>query len=38
MQTTPQQMKAMAVDEFGGSDKLTLHTLPVPTVDVRAKF
>lgn len=33
MQTTPQQMKAMAVDEFGGFDKLTLHTLPVPTVD-----
>ena len=33
MQTTPQQMQAMAVDEFGGPDKLTLHTLPVPTVD-----
>lgn len=33
MQTTSQQMKAMAVDEFGGPDKLTLHTLPVPTVD-----
>jgi NADPH:quinone reductase len=33
MQNTPQQMKAMAVNEFGGSDKLTLHTLPVPTVD-----
>ena len=33
MQNTPQQMKAMAVDEFGGSDKLTLHTLPVPPVD-----
>ena len=33
MQNTPQQMKAMAVDEFGGSDKLTLHTLPVPAVD-----
>lgn len=33
MQNTPQQMKAMAVDEFGSSDKLTLHTLPVPTVD-----
>lgn len=33
MQTSSQQMKAMAVDEFGGSDKLTLHTLPVPTVD-----
>ena len=33
MQTTSQPMKAMAVDEFGGSDKLTLHTLPVPTVD-----
>lgn len=29
---TPQQMKAMAIDEFGGADKLTLHTLPVPTV------
>ncbi|MBD2772876.1 NADP-dependent oxidoreductase [Iningainema sp. BLCCT55] len=26
-------MKAMAVGEFGGPDKLTLHTLPVPTVD-----
>ncbi|MDV2997842.1 MAG: hypothetical protein N4J56_007547 [Chroococcidiopsis sp. SAG 2025] len=33
MQNTPQQMKAMAVDEFGEPDKLTLHTLPVPTVD-----
>ncbi len=33
MQNTPQQMKAMAVDEFGGSDKLSLHTLPVPVVD-----
>ncbi|MEH2279533.1 MAG: NADP-dependent oxidoreductase [Nostoc sp.] len=33
MQTTSQQMKAMAVDEFGGPDKLTLHTLLVPTVD-----
>jgi NADPH:quinone reductase len=33
MQNTPQQMKAMAVDEFGSPDKLTLHTLPVPTVD-----
>ena len=33
MQNTPQQMKAMAVDEFGHTDKLTLHTLPVPTVD-----
>ncbi len=33
MQNIPQQMKAMAVDEFGGPDKLTLHTLPVPTVD-----
>jgi NADPH:quinone reductase len=33
MQNIPQQMKAMAVDEFGGSDKLTLHTLPMPTVD-----
>ena len=34
MQNIPQQMKAMAVDEFGGPDKLTLHTLPVPAVDV----
>ncbi|MGH2413893.1 MAG: quinone oxidoreductase family protein [Microcystaceae cyanobacterium] len=34
MQNTPQSMKAMAVDEFGGLDKLTLHTLPVPAVDV----
>jgi NADPH:quinone reductase-like Zn-dependent oxidoreductase len=33
MQNTPQSMKAMAVDEFGSPDKLTLHTLPVPTVD-----
>jgi NADPH:quinone reductase len=33
MQNNPQQMKAMAVDEFGGADKLTLHTLPVPAVD-----
>jgi NADPH:quinone reductase len=33
MPNIPQQMTAMAVDEFGGSDKLTLHTLPVPTVD-----
>jgi NADPH:quinone reductase len=34
MQNLPQQMKAMAIDEFGGTDKLTLHTLPVPAVDV----
>jgi NADPH:quinone reductase-like Zn-dependent oxidoreductase len=33
MQTTSQPMKAMAVDKFGGSDQLTLHTLPVPRVD-----
>ena len=33
MQNTSQQMKAMAVDEFGGTDKLTLYTLPVPAVD-----
>lgn len=33
MQNIPQQMKAMAVDEFGGPDKLTLHTLPVLAVD-----
>jgi NADPH:quinone reductase len=33
MQSIPQQMKAMAVDEFGSPNKLTLHTLPVPTVD-----
>ncbi|HEY9770602.1 MAG TPA: hypothetical protein V6C71_19290 [Coleofasciculaceae cyanobacterium] len=26
-------MKAMAVDEFGGPDKPTLHTLPLPAVD-----
>ena len=25
-------MKAMAVNEFGGAEKLTLHTLPVPQV------
>lgn len=34
MQATSQQMQAMAVDEFGSPDKLTLHTLPLPTVDV----
>jgi NADPH:quinone reductase len=33
MQNTPQQMKAMAVDEFGSPDKLTLHTIAVPAVD-----
>ena len=33
MQTTPQQMKAMAMDEFGSPNKLTLHTLPVPAVN-----
>ncbi len=33
MQNTPKQMQAMAVDEFGGADRLTLHTLPVPVVD-----
>lgn len=33
MQNISQQMKAMAVDEFGGPDRLTLHTLPVPAVD-----
>ena len=33
MQATSQQMQAMAVDEFGSPDKLTLHTLPLPTVD-----
>jgi NADPH:quinone reductase len=33
MQNIPQQMKAIAIDEFGGSDKLTLHILPLPTVD-----
>lgn len=33
MQNPPQQMQAMAVDEFGSPDKLTLHTLPVPAVD-----
>ena len=33
MQNIPQQMQAMAVDEFGSPDKLTLHTLPVPVVD-----
>lgn len=32
MQNQPQQMQAMAVDEFGGPDQLTLHTLPVPEV------
>ena len=26
----PQQMQAMAINEFGGPDKLTLHQLPVP--------
>ncbi|MEM9154174.1 MAG: NADP-dependent oxidoreductase [Cyanobacteria bacterium P01_F01_bin.33] len=33
MQIIPQEMTAMAVDEFGGSEKLTLHSLPVPPVD-----
>ena len=33
MQNTPQHMKAMAVDKFGHAAELTLHTLPVPTVD-----
>lgn len=33
MQNTFQQMKAMAVDKFGGPDRLTLHTLPLPTID-----
>jgi NADPH:quinone reductase len=33
VQNTPQQMKAMAIDEFGGPDKLKLHTLPVPAVE-----
>lgn len=33
MQNTPKFMKAMAVGEFGGPDKLTLHTLTVPVVD-----
>ncbi|MEH2463470.1 hypothetical protein [Nostoc sp.] len=27
MQNTSQQMKAIAVDKFGGPDKLTSHTL-----------
>ncbi len=30
--TIPEQMKAMALGEFGGPDKLTLHTVPVPEV------
>lgn len=33
MQNISQQMKAMAVNEFGGPDRLTLHTLPVPAVE-----
>ena len=32
MQHIPRQMKAMAVDKFGGADQLTLHEVPVPTV------
>ena len=28
----PQQMKAMAIDEFGGPDKLTMRTVDVPAV------
>ena len=32
MQNTPTQMQAMAVDEFGGPDKLTMHTVSVPSV------
>ena len=31
MQNIPPQMKAMAIDAFGGADKLTLHTVPIPT-------
>lgn len=33
MPTTSSSMKAMAVGKFGNSDKLTLHSLPVPMVD-----
>ncbi len=31
-QTTPNTMKAAAIDRFGGIETLTLHTLPVPEV------
>lgn len=32
MPDLPETMNAMAVDEFGGVDKLTLHELPVPEI------
>lgn len=32
MQNIPQSMKAMAMGKFGSPDKLTLHTLPIPTI------
>lgn len=31
--SVPQQMTALAVDEFGGPDNLTPHALPVPALD-----
>ena len=32
MPDIPSQMQAMAVDEFGGPDNLTLHSVPVPAI------
>lgn len=32
MMDIPQQMRAMAIDQYGGPEVLTLHTLPVPEV------
>lgn len=32
MADIPEQMKAMAIDQYGGPEVLTLHTLPVPEV------
>src|SRR4051794_16976416 len=31
--TIPTEMRAAAIDRFGGPEVLTLHVLPVPTLD-----
>ncbi len=33
MGAIPKMMRAAALDRFGGPEVLTLHTLPVPTLD-----
>jgi NADPH:quinone reductase-like Zn-dependent oxidoreductase len=33
MHKVPETMRAAAIDSFGGSEVLTIHTLPVPEVD-----